>query len=56
LPWRFRRSRDRGVTQLAPRSCISPIGPLRLDAGWKLDPDEGESRGPVLLISFGNPF
>jgi outer membrane protein insertion porin family len=35
---------------------LSPIGPLRLDAGWKLDPDEGESRGPVLLISFGNPF
>ncbi|HEX5759787.1 MAG TPA: POTRA domain-containing protein [Thermoanaerobaculia bacterium] len=35
---------------------LSPIGPLRLDAGWKLDPDEGEDRGPVVLVSFGNPF
>lgn len=35
---------------------LSPIGPLRLDVGWKLDRDPGESHRPVVLLSFGNPF
>jgi outer membrane protein insertion porin family len=34
---------------------LSPIGPLRVDVGWKLDPIEGERRHAVSLI-FGNPF
>jgi outer membrane protein insertion porin family len=33
----------------------SPIGPLRLEVGWKLDREEGESPA-VLFLSFGNPF
>lgn len=33
----------------------SPIGPLRLDIGWKLDREPGE-RSPVFFFSFGNPF
>lgn len=35
---------------------LSPIGPLRLDLGWKLDRDPGESNSPVWFLSFGNPF
>jgi outer membrane protein insertion porin family len=34
---------------------LSPIGPFRLDIGWKLDPESGEPRQAVSL-SFGNPF
>jgi outer membrane protein insertion porin family len=34
---------------------LSPIGPLRLEVGWKLDREPGESRSAV-LISFGNAF
>jgi outer membrane protein insertion porin family len=34
---------------------LSPIGPFRLDIGWKLDPERGEPRHAVSL-SFGNPF
>jgi outer membrane protein insertion porin family len=34
---------------------LSPIGPFRLDLGWKLDPESGEPRQAVSL-SFGNPF
>ena len=33
----------------------SPIGPLRLDIGWKLDA-RPEERNPVFFFSFGNPF
>jgi outer membrane protein assembly complex protein YaeT len=33
----------------------SPIGPLRLEVGWKLDREPGESPSAV-LISFGNAF
>lgn len=33
----------------------SPIGPVRLDVGWKLDPRDDE-RNPVFFLSFGNPF
>ena len=33
----------------------SPIGPLRLEVGWKLDREIGED-GYVVLLSFGNPF
>jgi outer membrane protein insertion porin family len=34
---------------------LSPVGPLRLDAGWKLDRRPGEP--PVeIFLSFGNPF
>lgn len=34
----------------------SPIGPVRLEIGWKLDPEPGESRSPVFFLSLGNPF
>lgn len=34
---------------------LSPIGPLRLEVGWKLDPGENESDA-VVFLSFGNPF
>jgi outer membrane protein insertion porin family len=35
---------------------LSPIGPLRLDVGWKLDREVYESSDPVFFLSFGNPF
>lgn len=34
----------------------SPIGPVRLELGWKLDPQPWESRSPVFFLSLGNPF
>ena len=34
---------------------LSPIGPLRLDFGWKLDREPGEQDYAV-SVSFGNPF
>ncbi len=34
---------------------LTPIGPLRLDVGWKLDREEGEDPYEI-FISFGNPF
>ncbi len=34
----------------------SPIGPIRLEIGWKLDPEPGEDKDPVFFLSFGNPF
>jgi len=34
---------------------LSPIGPLRLEVGWKLDREVGESAS-VVFLSFGNPF
>ncbi|HXO18786.1 MAG TPA: outer membrane protein assembly factor BamA, partial [Thermoanaerobaculia bacterium] len=34
----------------------SPIGPLRVEVGWKLHRDKGESATPVVFLSFGNPF
>ena len=34
----------------------SPIGPVRLEVGWKLDRLPNESSSPVVLFSFGNPF
>ena len=34
---------------------LSPIGPLRLDIGWKLDREPGEKEYAV-SVSFGNPF
>jgi outer membrane protein insertion porin family len=34
---------------------LSPIGPLRLDVGWKLDREPGEKDFAV-SVSFGNPF
>jgi outer membrane protein insertion porin family len=33
----------------------TPVGPLRLEYGWKLDRQEGESKGE-LFLAFGNPF
>ena len=36
---------------------LSPIGPLRLDLGWKLDRERPYERAkPVVQVSFGNPF
>jgi len=34
---------------------VTPAGPLRLEYGWKLDREEGESSGE-LFVSFGVPF
>jgi outer membrane protein insertion porin family len=34
---------------------LSPIGPLRVEVGWKLDREPGEASS-VVLISFGNAF
>lgn len=34
---------------------LSPIGPLRLEIGWKLDREPGEDPF-VVFLSFGNPF
>ena len=34
---------------------LTPVGPLRLEYGWKLDREAGESPGQ-LFLSFGNPF
>jgi len=34
---------------------LSPIGPFRLDIGWKLDPERRDPRH-VISLSFGNPF
>lgn len=34
----------------------SPIGPVRFEMGWKLDRQDFEETGPVLFLSFGNPF
>jgi len=33
----------------------TPVGPLRLEYGWKLDRLPGESKGE-LFLAFGNPF
>ncbi|MEA2694675.1 MAG: outer membrane protein insertion porin family [Acidobacteriota bacterium] len=35
---------------------VSPIGPLRIDLGWKLNRNLRESASPVISFSFGNPF
>lgn len=34
---------------------LSPVGPLRLEVGWKLDREPGEDPY-VVFLSFGNPF
>jgi outer membrane protein insertion porin family len=34
---------------------LTPIGPLRVEVGWKLDREPGEPK-TVLLVSFGNAF
>ena len=34
---------------------LSPIGPLRLEVGWKLEKEPDQS-GTVVFLSFGNPF
>ena len=34
----------------------SPVGPIRLEIGWKLDPEPYEDNNPVFFLSFGNPF
>ncbi len=34
---------------------LTPIGPLRVEVGWKLDREPGESQSAV-LVSFGNAF
>ena len=33
----------------------TPLGPLRVDLGWNLNPSEG-SRGPRLYVTIGNVF
>ena len=34
----------------------SPIGPIRLEIGWKLDSEFSGDEDPVFFLSFGNPF
>ena len=34
----------------------SPVGPVRLEIGWKLDAQDFEDDAPIFLLSFGNPF
>ncbi len=34
----------------------SPVGPIRLEIGWKLDAQPFEDNSPVFFLSFGNPF
>ena len=34
----------------------SPVGPIRLEVGWKVDTRSFEDDDPVFLLSFGNPF
>jgi outer membrane translocation and assembly module TamA len=34
---------------------LTPIGPLRIEVGWKLQPEPGESRSAI-LVSVGNAF
>jgi outer membrane protein insertion porin family len=34
---------------------VTPLGPLRVDVGWKLDQKPGEPKS-VVLLSFGNAF
>ena len=53
--------RDFDVDQLRPGAGLglryaSPIGPIRFEMGWKLDRQGFEESGPVLFLSFGNPF
>jgi outer membrane protein insertion porin family len=52
--------RDIDLSQLKPGAGVglrylSPIGPLRVDIGWKLDRREDEPAYAV-FVSFGNPF
>jgi outer membrane protein insertion porin family len=35
---------------------LSPIGPLRIDFGWKLDREKEEKKGVQVSFTFGNPF
>lgn len=35
---------------------LSPIGPVRVEVGWKLDRQPYEDAAPVFFLSFGNPF
>lgn len=35
---------------------VSPIGPIRLEIGWKLDSELSGDDDPVFFLSFGNPF
>jgi outer membrane translocation and assembly module TamA len=34
----------------------SPIGPVRISVGWKIDSQLRRSDKPVFFLSFGNPF
>ncbi len=34
----------------------SPIGPVRVEVGWKLDTEPWEKNSPVFFLSLGNPF
>ncbi len=53
--------RDLDAADLKPGAGLglryaSPIGPVRLEIGWKLEPGPGEDNNPVFFLSFGNPF
>jgi outer membrane protein insertion porin family len=52
--------RDVRASQIKPGAglgvrYLTPIGPLRVEVGWKLDREHGEPKSAV-LVSFGNAF
>lgn len=56
--WADWRDLDPGELELglgAGVRYLSPVGPLRLEIGWKADPDDSEDRYRIFL-SVGNPF
>jgi outer membrane protein insertion porin family len=54
--WRDIRLRDLKPGVGIGARYVSPIGPIRIDLGWKLRRDPRESASPVISFSFGNPF
>ena len=54
--WRDMKPRDLKTGTGIGVRYRSPIGPVRLEIGWKLDPESGEDNDPVFFLSFGNPF
>ena len=54
--WRDLHTRDLKPGAGLGLRYVSPIGPVRLEIGWKLDPVPGEDKSPVFFLSFGNPF
>ena len=54
--WRDLRADDLRVGAGVGLRYRSPVGPVRIEIGWKLDRLFFEEAGPVFFLSFGNPF